>query len=50
MHWKPDGTKVYILTQASNGEVLEINLSTAYDLSTATDSGSSGPVLFRKPL
>ena len=38
--FKTDGTKVYVLTQGSSGSILEIDLSTAWDLSTATDANS----------
>jgi len=36
--FKPDGTKLYVLEGTSNGSVREYNLSTAFDITTATHS------------
>ena len=43
MHFKPDGTKVYLASTAPNDEILQYSLSTAWDLSTISyDSKSFG--------
>jgi len=41
MHFKPDGTKVYLSSAAPNDEVLQYSLSTAWDLSTISYDSKS---------
>jgi hypothetical protein len=41
MHFKPDGTKVYLSSTAPNDEVLQYALSTAWDLSTISYESKS---------
>jgi len=38
LRFKPDGTKMYVLGQSTNKAVSEYNLSTAWDISTASYS------------
>lgn len=41
MHFKPDGTQVYLASTAPNDEVLQYSLSTAWDLSTISYDSKS---------
>ena len=41
MHFKPDGTKVYLASNAPNDEILQYSLSTAWDLSTISYDSKS---------
>jgi hypothetical protein len=45
VHFKPDGTQMYVLEQQTNVGIYSYNLSTAWDISTASYNNSTGTAI-----